>query len=108
MAFFLISFSLFSHRGTLKGTLNDSISSQSIPGAIISIRENNLVTSTDLFGNFTFTDIHPGKYQLRVSMFGYEPKLISVEIKEDQAVSLRINLNRALIDLSEVIIANIK
>lgn len=101
----LVSQHIFSHQGTLKGTLTDSISKQSITGAIISIRESNLVTSTDLFGNFIFTDIHPGKYQVRFSMLGYEPKLMTIEIKENETFSLKINMNHALIDLSEVVIA---
>lgn len=103
--FLLLCVSSFAHKGLIKGTVNDSASNQIVVGAIISITENNQITSTDVLGNFYFQDIHPGIYKLKISSFEYGVKYLSVEVKEDETTKVTILLNPITTTLSEITIS---
>lgn len=101
----LSSFSAYSHQGGIKGNLTDSLSNEKIVGAVVYLIDNNQVTSTDLLGNFYFPDIHPGTYKIKLSAIGFEAKILTVEVKEQETTQLSTLLNPSAINLSEVIIA---
>lgn len=101
----LSSFSAYSHQGGIKGSLTDSLSNEKIVGAVVYLIDNNQVTSTDLLGNFYFPDVHPGTYKIKLSAIGFEAKILTVEVKEQETTQLSTLLNPSAINLSEVIIA---
>ncbi|MGQ0829999.1 MAG: TonB-dependent receptor [Bacteroidota bacterium] len=101
----LCSFFIYAHEGTIKGNITDSTSREHLQGVKVYIMENNQITSTDLLGNFIFSDVHPGTYRLSFSTFGYEPKVVNVEVKENEMVRLSVLLSPSIINLSEVTIA---
>lgn len=105
LLFILNGFTLYSHEGGIKGTLTDSLSQEKIQGAVISISEKNLVTSSDLLGNFYFPELLPGSYHLKISALGYETKTLRIEIRERETFQLSAFLTPAAINLSEVVIA---
>ncbi|MDQ3048268.1 MAG: TonB-dependent receptor [Bacteroidota bacterium] len=102
---FLITTLSFSHEGGIKGRIKDSLSSEHIQGIKVSIEANGLVTSTDLLGNFAFSDMHPGVYILRMTKGGYQTKEISVEVRENQTTKISVLLLPTALNLSEIIIA---
>ena len=104
--FLLLSMSSLAHKGFIKGTVNDSVSNEIVVGAIISITENNQMTSTDVLGNFYFQDMHPGIYKLKISSFGYGIKYLSLEVKEDETTKVTVLLNPITTTLSEVTISD--
>lgn len=101
----LSCFSAYSHQGGIKGNLTDSLSNEKIVGAVVSLVENNQVTSTDLLGNFYFPDVHPGTYKIKFSAIGFEAKIIVVEVTERETTKLSAFLYPSAINLSEVVIA---
>jgi len=101
----LCSFSVFAHEGAIKGTVNDSLSGEKVEGVTIHLVGTNQITSTDLLGNFTFSDLHPGAYQLRFSSLGYEALIKSVEVTGNETSKISVLLNPSIIVLSEVMIA---
>jgi len=101
---FLIS-SLKAHQGGIKGNLTDTVSKEKIVGAVVSLIENNQITSTDLLGNFYFPDVHPGNYKLKITALGHEAKTYNIEVKENETATFSAYLYPSTINLSEVIVA---
>lgn len=101
----LSGFSAYSHQGGIKGNLTDSLSKEKITGAVVYLVNNNQVTSTDLLGNFYFPDVHPGTHTIKFSAIGFEAKVFTVEVKEQETAQISAFLNPAAINLSEIIIA---
>ena len=71
---FLTSLSLFAQNGTLKGTVTDAVTGETIPMANIVIKSDGLTIlggASDFDGNFTIKPITPGTYTVEVSFIGY-------------------------------------
>ncbi len=102
--FSIICINTFAHKGTIKGTVNDSTSNEIIVGAIISITENNQVTSSDVLGNFYFQDLPPGIYTLKISYFSFAMQFKTIEVKEDETSKVSVLLNPITTNLTEITI----
>jgi len=77
----LASFTMlsFAQTGSLKGTVTDASNNEPVPFATIVIEGTQIVSTSDLDGNFIFTGLTPGYLKLQVSFIGYK-KLISEEV----------------------------
>ena len=68
-------------KGKVSGKIMDSLSMEVVGFATISMRRagrDKVINGalTDENGEFSFTDINPGKYDLEISFLGYEPKIV--------------------------------
>ncbi len=105
ISLFIISSQSFGQRqamaiGTVLGTLIDSVSNSPVEYATVALysdRENKLVTGTlsKTKGRFTFEELNPGRYYLRISFMGYEPRRIR---------GIFINRNNTIIDLGKILL----
>ena len=93
---------IYAHQGSIKGTVNDSLSKEKIQFVTVLLTETNQITSTDLLGSFYFPDVHPGNYKVKISCLGYESKTIDVEVKEKETSMVSVLLNPSSILLSEI------
>jgi hypothetical protein len=75
-------FSLYAQSGSLKGKVSDISNNEPIPFANVIIEGTQIVSTTDLDGNFTFTGLEPGYLKLKVRYIGYKET-----ISEDVLVS---------------------
>jgi ferric enterobactin receptor len=64
---------------TLHGVVRDSASSETLPGAVVSIPALGLTTRTNTDGRFVLVDVAPGHYALRVHYIGYTSRDVSFE-----------------------------
>ncbi|WP_376697123.1 TonB-dependent receptor [Wenzhouxiangella psychrophila] len=76
----------------LEGTVVDAEGEFRFEGARVQILDTDRRTSTDRRGRFSFSDLEPGTYELRVSYIGAEPQTETVEIVagEDQQIEVRL------------------
>lgn len=88
--------------GTLKGVVSDKEKNIPLIGANVFIENTNIGAATDKDGGFTITGIATGKYQIIISMIGYERKSISVTINENELVELNVSLHSAVLQLANV------
>lgn len=95
----------YSHQSTIKGSVRDSDSKVSITGVTVNLIGTNQVTSTDLLGNFYFPDVHPGKYDIKISFIGYSTHISTIELKEGETLILTIDLSPKSLDLNEVVVS---
>lgn len=75
----------------------------SLEGATVLIKESGKSTSTDANGNFTFSNIATGTYNIVVSYVGYESVTQTVTVSNDP-VSINIVLKRAIVAQEAVVV----
>jgi TonB-dependent receptor len=71
-------------RGTITGRVTDA-SQGVLPGARIELQPSGKSAVSDAHGDFTITDIVPGKYALAVSYVGFEPFSTDVNVTGEAA-----------------------
>jgi outer membrane cobalamin receptor len=106
-ALFFMSIVVTAQRGKLAGTIKDAELNIPLAGASVNL-EKTVTDNTDTYGNFLFTDITPGQYELVISHIGYKTALLPVEVKADLLSSVSIQLKKANVELSSVVISSKK
>jgi len=93
----------------LYGTVTDKDNQTFISGITIELNPGNLKTISDTIGNFSFTNIQPGTYNLRFSGAGYQLKtLTNVVITTGNITTLNIELDATVKDLENVSVSSKK
>ena len=87
--------------GTISGTVFTS-DGQSAAYVTVLIKNTTKGTITDTDGKFYFKKLKTGNYILSVSLSGYTPTEIAVEVKQNEIVSLKIQLQVTYKELLEV------
>ncbi len=93
--------------GTVRGTVIDKFSQQTIPGANIIMEGTDPVvgTTTDMNGNFKFENLPVGRITLRVSYIGYRELLLNgLEVTSGKELVLTIELEEEITKMNEVVI----
>lgn len=86
----------------VQGTVLDSDSNEAVPGVSVNIQNTIFTTTTDAYGNFSFSqpEIPIGEQVLRISKAGYKNLLIPIQIQDKIPVDLRSILLK--VDLLEI------
>ena len=66
-------------QGTIRGRIVDT-SKQILPGASIYIEKLHTGVTSDINGYYTFTNLTPGTYTVKVSYVGYSPVEMKITI----------------------------
>ncbi|MBX2942446.1 MAG: TonB-dependent receptor [Cyclobacteriaceae bacterium] len=106
--FFLILGSLLhasAHGALIKGNVSDSLSHTSLYGASVVLNGNQQITSTDQLGNFKFDNLTTGTYTLRVTYIGYAPQEITVGLRENETVDVKVLMAHSTLNLNEIIVS---
>lgn len=92
---------------SLSGNIVDEETGESIPFGNIALFNNGVyITSvkTDSKGNYCFTNVDAGTYNIEVRFLGYSPRLITnALVKEDKINTLNVK-TRLCVGLCEIII----
>ena len=106
----LLSFTTnYSQSSGFSGMVIEDKTGQPLPGATITILESNKSRVSDANGAFSFSNIEPGTYKIKVSALSFIDKEISeVVIVKDEIYNLTISLNDKSNQLDEVVIKNTK
>lgn len=105
----LLMFSLLNHawsqnEGIIVGRVLDASINSPLPGANIVIEGSNIGTITDVYGNFSISNVNPGQITLLVSFVGYEKELIDLEVSAGSRNELIVKLKPETTGLEEVVI----
>ena len=105
LALFLLAISsgAFAQQGTIRGYINDADLKVPITGATVNI-SGNKGDNSDMFGMFSIGDVNPGEYEMTISHIGYRTEIINVEVKPKLVSSVAVNMKKANLDLSEVVV----
>ena len=87
---------------TLSGQVLDATNDEPLPGANVQVVGTSFGTATTADGQFSFrARLEPGEYQVRFTFVGYEAVSRSVELGDQQNVTLdpvRLNVSAARVD----------
>ena len=107
----LVSFNIKAQ--TLRGTVKDNVTGETLPYAtivVLSTDKNSLdqlvaATTTDTVGNFEIKNVPTGRYTIEARFVGYEPeRILEVLISGKKEVLLDFKLRELLTELAEVTI----
>ena len=77
---------------TITGTVKDSSTGLSIPGARVEVRGTSLSALTDTLGRYTIPDVPPGTFEVVASKEGYVASSRSVKVQRKSTVTLNFSL----------------
>ncbi len=90
---------------TLKGTVRDARTNETIPGATVKVNNSTFGTVANNNGNYQLSaQLPPGNITVTVSYLGYSPKTQSVTLATQNEITLDINLAEDLVRLNEVVV----
>ncbi|MCV9386131.1 TonB-dependent receptor [Reichenbachiella ulvae] len=88
---------------TLSGVVRDG-QGQALPGATILLTDSGKGTAADIDGKFQLLNLKDGKYKLRVSAIGFDPKETVIEVVNGNVSPLRVQLTESSTSLEEVVV----
>ena len=89
-------------KGTIRGRIIDN-TKQTLPGATIYIENLHTGVTSDVNGFYTFTNLEPGTYRVKVTYVGYSPVEMTITIPQGKTVEKDFTLNEGL-ELQEVVV----
>lgn len=98
----IITIFSYAQNGTIKGSVTDSETKESLIGTTVMIKGTTRGTITDFDGNFVLPNIDPGPHTLLISFISYEPKEMPVNIKSGEEIEINVALEPATLDIGEV------
>lgn len=99
---FFVSFTTLAQTGVVKGKITGN--GESIPAASITITELNKTIAADENGNYEFSTIAPGKYNLVFSYVGYKTETKNITVTTGTPTIVNINMKEDDMALEEVVI----
>lgn len=86
---------------TLKGTVSDKLSGESLTGAKVKLEGAEIVRYTDFNGRFTIENLKPGEYTVLVEYISYDTeKLDKISLEYARGVPLDIRLRPSTVRIS--------
>lgn len=104
----LAGLNLFSQTGSVRGFVYDKNSGEPVIFANIIIENTTIGTATDVNGYFVFSKLKEGNYTLKVGTIGYETLEYPIVVEKNKIMSLRIDLEPVVTQLSTVEISGKK
>jgi hypothetical protein len=98
----LFPYILAAQKGTIRGTVKDAKTGETLIGTSIVIQGTTTGTVTDFDGNFTVPPVEPGPYNLVVSFVSYETKILTAQVTQGEETVVNVDLNPANLDIEEV------
>ena len=67
-------------KSSISGKVLDYLTSESLAGVEVQLQGTNLKTYTDLDGNFSFSGLVPGEYEVTTTLISYKEKAEKVQV----------------------------
>lgn len=99
--------SLTANANILKGRVVDSATHEAVPFVIVALQDSagkQYSTVSDQAGNFKFAVLHAGQYALGISILGYRPLSMPVNITTDK-MDVTLKLAKSAVSLSQITVS---
>jgi TonB-linked SusC/RagA family outer membrane protein len=90
-------------QGAIGGTVTDEATGGPLEAARVILTGPNRIESTNREGRFTFRNVAPGAYQVRVLRLGYAPRTADAAVAPGETVDLAIAMTPAPVQLDEIV-----
>lgn len=101
------SLTLMAQKGTLKGKVTDQKTQEGLIGASVLLKGTTQGTITNIDGEFNLENIQAGTYSVAVSLVGYTTIIKEITLKPQETVTVDIELQEALIQLTDLVITGV-
>lgn len=95
---------VFAQSGSLRGSVYDKSTNESLTGANVIVKGTSLGAATDLDGDFIIRNIPVGNYTIVVSYIGYDESTSEVTVVANKSISLEFYLSSTTIGGEEIVI----
>lgn len=99
---FLKSNTAVSQNSSFNGKVYDSETKLPLAGAIVSILDYNRSTSTNILGEYRFSNIFAGNYKIKIEFVGYKTNTVDVIIGENEIAALSTYLTDNPLSISQI------
>ena len=89
-------------QGTIRGRIIDA-TQQTLPGASVYIEKLHTGVTSDVNGFYTFSNLDPGTYTVKVSYVGYSPVELKITIPAGRTLEKDVVMNEG-VELQEVVV----
>lgn len=89
---------------TIKGTVVNSKNLQPIVGASIVVVGTKLGVYSTKDGNYKITNIPIGRYSVKFSAVGYEPRIFNILLTSGREIVLNVQLNESVVLMQELVV----
>jgi TonB-dependent receptor len=76
---------------TIKGSISDSQTGESLIGVMVYVTNQHKGVVTDVDGNFLLANLSSGQSKIEVRYIGYQSKIIEFEIKKDTTLNIKLD-----------------
>jgi TonB-linked SusC/RagA family outer membrane protein len=90
--------------GTITGTVTDTLTGDTLPGANISVEDTQFGTAAGANGSYRISDVPAGEYTVRATFVGYQTSAAEVTVEAGETVTQNFSLATAATELGEVIV----
>ena len=91
--------------GSIKGTVKDAVSGETLAGVNVFLRDTQLGAASNFDGAFNIGSIPTGEYVLEARMIGFESFETTVKLtKADEVLNLTLQLKEEAVPLSEIVV----
>jgi hypothetical protein len=89
--------------GSISGTVQDQVSKEPLPSTNVQLLGTTLGASTNIEGKFTIPNVPVGTYQLRASIVGYQPLVLSdIVVMTGMQRDVVVRLDQVPVDIGAV------
>ncbi|HOZ52570.1 MAG TPA: TonB-dependent receptor [Chitinophagaceae bacterium] len=99
----IISLSANAQTGTIRGKIKDAINNEGIAFANIGLQNTVIGAKSDIDGNFEFSKLNPGLYNIVVTYVGYKKKIVyEIAVDNSKPTFIEILLEKSQSEVKEI------
>ncbi|MBI5475200.1 MAG: TonB-dependent receptor [Ignavibacteriales bacterium] len=92
-------------KGTIKGTVTDTKTKETLPSANITVKGTYYGAVSSFDGTFTITNINPGNYTVEVSLLGYKTmQFTGYKVNAGETATLDVKLEETVLSLGQEVV----
>ena len=101
----LVQLGLIAQNGIIRGNVYNSLNNEPLPFAAVIIQGTSNGTSTDVDGDYEFTGLKPGLYNIEAQFIGFKTKIVfEVQVTNAKPTQLNFPLDEESQQLDEVVV----
>ena len=95
------------NQGTIRGTVTDTNTGETLPGVNIAIQQMQEGAATNAQGEYSITGVPAGSYTLEASFVGYQSRTRDVTVRAGETTTVNFKLAPTEVGLQEVVVTGL-
>ena len=99
---FLIPLLISAQQGVIQGNITDQVTNEHVTGAIVILNPGEIQAISTLTGQYVFSQLNPGVYQLQIEYLGYDSRIEEIELNPGETKTVYQRLNPVPFELESI------